>query len=290
MSPEVEVELQGLAAEQRMPAGDLEAIKILDVDHLATWEELVAWTADDPMQYHRQTMDTFVQALASVELRPGDRVLEIGGEKTFPVLRRCADRGAECFAANIFFEVEVEEMERQWPNCVLSDMHTLPFADRYFDLIVISAAAHHSTDPIRLFAELSRVVKPTGAVLLLNELVAGYLKELGSRRSNTRHELIHEERVPYLTYRRGIREAGFQYRGFFPDHFARRLSAAGQLHPDTRFYRIAQAASWLYRRYPQVSARMASATMPLGQAILGFPLNAVLTKPGGGKPHAVSGP
>lgn len=277
--PDVEIELRGLAAEQGLPPDDLDAVKFLVVDHVATWDEQVESTPDDPMLYYRQTMDTFLEAFGTVALKAGDRVLEIGAEKRFPLLQRCAAAGGECFAVNIFYELGRDEPDQEWPRRVLSDMHDLPFEDGWFSLVVVSAAAHHSPNLPGLLAELSRVLQPGGKVLLLNELVAGYLKALGSRRTHDRSELIHEERIPYLRYRRAIRSAGFDYDGFFPQHFVSKLTAEGGVHPQTRFAPVAKALSWVWGRQPAVARSFSELAMPAAQAVLGFPMNAVLTKP-----------
>jgi ubiquinone/menaquinone biosynthesis C-methylase UbiE len=46
-----------------------------------------------------------------------------------------------------------------WPQ---ADAHRLPFADDTFDLVVSSFALHHWEDPVRIFDEIARVLKPDG--------------------------------------------------------------------------------------------------------------------------------
>jgi ubiquinone/menaquinone biosynthesis C-methylase UbiE len=46
-----------------------------------------------------------------------------------------------------------------WPQ---ADGHRLPFADGTFDLVISSYALHHWLDPLRVFNEIARVLKPGG--------------------------------------------------------------------------------------------------------------------------------
>ncbi|TAK68336.1 MAG: class I SAM-dependent methyltransferase [Dehalococcoidia bacterium] len=48
-----------------------------------------------------------------------------------------------------------------------ADLGALPFADRVFDIAISSHVAEHLTQPERVFAELTRVLKPGGRLLML---------------------------------------------------------------------------------------------------------------------------
>jgi ubiquinone/menaquinone biosynthesis C-methylase UbiE len=48
------------------------------------------------------------------------------------------------------------------------DAKRLPFKDNYFDLVTSNHAIHHLADPKQFFDEVARVVKPSGAVLLID--------------------------------------------------------------------------------------------------------------------------
>jgi len=47
-----------------------------------------------------------------------------------------------------------------------ADLHALPFADESFDLVVIALALCHLADPTRAIAELARVLRPGGALVV----------------------------------------------------------------------------------------------------------------------------
>ncbi len=46
----------------------------------------------------------------------------------------------------------------------------LPFADNTFDIVVALATMHHTDNPEYYLSELKRVVKPTGAIILIEEM------------------------------------------------------------------------------------------------------------------------
>lgn len=46
----------------------------------------------------------------------------------------------------------------------------IPFPDNTFDIVVALATMHHTTDPEYYLSELKRVIKPTGAIILIEEM------------------------------------------------------------------------------------------------------------------------
>ncbi len=54
---------------------------------------------------------------------------------------------------------------------VAGDFHELPFQSDFFDIVFIASAVHHTLRPERVLAELLRVTRPGGLVLLYNEPV-----------------------------------------------------------------------------------------------------------------------
>lgn len=48
----------------------------------------------------------------------------------------------------------------------LADGRRLPFADRTFDLVICNSLIHHLADPLPVLAEMNRVRKPGGALLV----------------------------------------------------------------------------------------------------------------------------
>lgn len=48
----------------------------------------------------------------------------------------------------------------------VADGNLLPFPNAQFDLVMCNSVLHHLTEPLRLLAEVSRLVKPDGAILI----------------------------------------------------------------------------------------------------------------------------
>jgi ubiquinone/menaquinone biosynthesis C-methylase UbiE len=52
----------------------------------------------------------------------------------------------------------------------LLSTQALPYADNTFDIVVALATMHHTNDPEYYLSELKRVIKPDGAVILIEEM------------------------------------------------------------------------------------------------------------------------
>lgn len=277
-SEEAHRELVGLAMENGIDPEDLDSVKFMLTDHIESLGELRLGSAGTAIDYYNQTWEAFIEGIDRAGVMIGGTVLEIGAERRLPKLVECRERGAaECYGLNLFFHIERGAADVSWCWRSIADMHSLPFARDLFDLVVVSATAHHSTDLSKMFLEIRRVLRPGGRAVIVNEAVEGYLKRLGSRRHHDRNQEIHEEKIRYSQYRSAIKRSGLKLQPFVPHYFLERLKEP--LHRETRFYHVASVVSAVIRRYPSVG----SITLRLGrvpaQVILGFPFNAVLVKP-----------
>lgn len=270
-------ELRGLAAERQMDGERWQEVKIQQVDHVMTLEERLAGSASEPVQYYQQTTATFEQAFEKIPLRDGATVLEIGVHAPFYFLERFRESGAECFALNILFFYEMPDLFWGWPHQALGDMNDLPYQDETFDIVLLSATAHHSTDLRSVFAEVSRVLVPGGRAVVINEPVEGLVKRLGSRRTHDRDEHVHEGVYRIWEYSSAIQDAGLVGTSYFPDYFDQKLRS-GNMHAETRFRPVARLASRLWRFEPVRRLAKTRLLWP-AQAVLGFPFNSVMVKP-----------
>jgi ArsR family transcriptional regulator len=78
----------------------------------------------------------------------------IGVDRSDPMLERVRAKAAKAGVANL-------ELRR-------GEIEALPLADGEVDLVVLSQALHHATDPPRALAEAWRVLKPGGRLLVLD--------------------------------------------------------------------------------------------------------------------------
>lgn len=131
------------------------------------------WSAVDEAHYRWQTSAPYIAAsearlLSSVEVRPGERLLEMGcGEGA-----NLHHLGARTRAANVFavdfsrakVRFAVQETKAMGAN---ADAACLPFRDRSFDAVLIRDLLHHVPDRLAVLAEAARVLRPGGRVTVI---------------------------------------------------------------------------------------------------------------------------
>ncbi len=270
-------ELGGMAVERGLKPAQWADVKIRCEDHVNTLEELLNLSVGDAVQYYQQTTITFDQAAGLVDLAESGRVLEIGAQTPYYFLEHFRRPGFECFALNIIYFYQLPDHFGTWPHKALADMNGLPYCSDTFDLVILSATAHHSGSLEQLFVEIARVLRPGGHALVLNEPVEGLLKRLSGRKEEGRDEHIHEGRYRVWEYTNAVRLAGLSVSPFFSDFFDRTLST-GHLHEDTRFVWLGRVVArfWRNERFRHFAR---TRLLWVAQATVGFPFNAIVQKP-----------
>lgn len=126
-----------------------------------------------------------VATVRAVDPKPGERVLDIAAG-TGTSSAALAKSGAEVIALD-FSAGMVEEGRKRHPDLtfVQGDAMKLPFADGEFDAVTISFGLRNVQQPRMAIAEMRRVLKPGGRVVIcefsrppLGVLRAGYLAYL----------------------------------------------------------------------------------------------------------------
>jgi SAM-dependent methyltransferase len=121
--------------------------------------------ADWALSEDQQT-PTYEAALARVNLRPGDLVLDVGcGVGSF--LRLVADRGGRPFGLDAS-EALLELARRRVPDADLrlGDMEALPYDDDSFDIVTGFSAFFFANDFVAALREAGRVAKPGAPVVI----------------------------------------------------------------------------------------------------------------------------
>ncbi len=99
--------------------------------------------------------------------RPGERLLDMGcGSGWFA--EQCRRKGAQVWAADIALR-GVAGARARFPQvgCYqVADVYHLPFASGRFDAVVLSEVAEHLEDLAGAFAELARLLRPGGRLLV----------------------------------------------------------------------------------------------------------------------------
>jgi len=108
-------------------------------------------------------------------------------------------------------------------NLILTDMGMLPFDDSSIDLISSSSAIHHAPSLKSTLKEISRILKPDGQVVIINEPVSALLRrrrDYGHEREKGANEncyWVHE----YIQF---SKKAGLKPRLFFPGYIEKKLN------------------------------------------------------------------
>jgi SAM-dependent methyltransferase len=217
----------------------------------------------------------------------GRRIVDIGAGRTWSSrFLMTVGRAAELVAvdvlkkrflgletADVFFDQDGIFFER-----VCGDIHRLPLPDGWADVVFSCAAIHHSSDPLKLFQEVARVLKPGGMFVFISEPVK--MESIPARQPDneeTRHG-INEHIFSFAEYRDAWRAAGFRGRQLSP-----RTVRYRALYPDVPF--LAGLPSALVRltrstlgRRLLVQLLRGRWTGPLVYRFANLPLTCILTK------------
>lgn len=109
--------------------------------------------------------------LKLTEITKNDRILDIATGTGF-LAAAVADTGAELIATDFTMamleKARVALEDRNNTVLALADAAKLPFTDDSFDVVTCRIAVHHFAEPETAFAEMSRVCKTGGRVLVMD--------------------------------------------------------------------------------------------------------------------------
>ena len=131
--------------------------------------ERAAARYDSAAGLQRETADELLERLAAVKIEPA-RVLDLGcgtGHATRGLQRmyRRAEVIGVDFSHAMASRVRSGAGLRRRPLAVCADMERLPAADASVDVVFSSLAFQWVSDPVRLFGEVRRVLRPEGAFM-----------------------------------------------------------------------------------------------------------------------------
>ena len=111
-----------------------------------------------------------LQAIQSMGIASGDRVLEVGvgtGINAALYPRHCQVTGID-FSASMLEKARKRVAGLSHVRLMEMDAAALKFADESFDLVYAPYVVNCVSDPVKVVAEMRRVCKPGGKIVILN--------------------------------------------------------------------------------------------------------------------------
>ncbi|MBI3407801.1 MAG: methyltransferase domain-containing protein [Planctomycetes bacterium] len=113
----------------------------------------------------------FAERIHEFSLFQGKKVLDVGSGNGY-VLSRYAQHGADVYGVDVT-AAAVNLCRKRFAYMELTgsfqeaDAESLPFADDFFDCVCSMGVLHHVPDTVRAVAEIHRVLKPYGRLILM---------------------------------------------------------------------------------------------------------------------------
>lgn len=175
-----------------------ESIRIPEPEVMDDCGEVEAYSSAAAQAYLNQIDDTFVaRVLRLTNRRERGRALDIGtgpGQMIVKLARHLTrwkfvgvDRSAHMIAAAAANLAAAGPELAGRVEFQIADANALPYPDATFDLVFCNSVLHHLAEPERLLAEIARVAKPHGAVLLRDLRRPSRLAHKGHVRRHGRH-------------------------------------------------------------------------------------------------------
>ena len=187
------LQFQPLVEGERWIAGELLTVPVtVDVTVPAVLTPAQTGKNHDYGQDHAVGLGLVAQYVVSHAIARRRLLLEVGGA-IHPQAASLVAHGCDVVAIDISFPMSqlgqlyfdhVETEKKGHIAFLACDAHDPPFPEATFDGVTIFAALHHFADPLRLLANLRRVVKPGGFIAVMCEpcmpdpTAAMYLRDL----------------------------------------------------------------------------------------------------------------
>lgn len=204
--------------------------EIIEAESIDSLEEILAFDNGIRIFYHWMCRPQIKAALSLLDKKSRERemitILDVGCG-TARILIGIVKKAPQCkfygvdISANML-KVAAQNIEREGLGNKIELLHldarSLPFKEKYFDIVMCSDMLHHLLDPIPLLKEMKRVVKDDG-----NILIRDVLRPPSTFMLNLYVNIFS---LPYnKVMKKGYRES--LYNAFTVEEFGEMLSLAG---------------------------------------------------------------
>jgi SAM-dependent methyltransferase len=154
-----------------------------------------------------------------IKIKKSDKVLDLGAGRCWAT-RFFAKQGCYTVGLDILLTKYVGlltgdiyiEKEKVFFERICGSMGKIPFCDNIFNIIFMSATLHHSSCIGIVMKEISRILKPGGSLVLINEPVRGYLDRNKVSESPEYKAGINEHIYRLGDYLTSLKEAGLIFK------------------------------------------------------------------------------
>ncbi len=153
----------------------------------------------------------FYSAMEDLQLSGKEKILEIGACFSYASFK-FAQKGCNVIALDISNYLKVSDLyvEKAYFERLFSDMHHMPFIDNSFDIVFGSAVLHHSKNLKVVFAEIRRVLRPGGRLVLINEAGRGVWERIHPVYKKMEEKGFGDTAYNLLEWKKGAQEGGFK--------------------------------------------------------------------------------
>jgi len=163
--------------------------------------------------------DNFNLIFPVIKINSSDKVLDIGAGRCWAT-RLFAKKGCYTVGLDILLTKYVGlltgdvyiEKEKVFFERIYSLMEKMPFRDNTFNTVFVSASLHHSSYVSKVIKEISRILKPGGSFVVINEPVRGCLSRNNVSELPEYKEGINENIYKLHTYLDSLKKAGMTFK------------------------------------------------------------------------------
>jgi SAM-dependent methyltransferase/uncharacterized protein YbaR (Trm112 family) len=176
-------------------------------------------TGDKHEEGWKSQAENFNLIFPIIKIKKLDKVLDVGAGRCWAT-RFFAKEGCYTVSLDILLTKYVGlltgdiyiEKENIFFERICSSMEKIPFRDNTFNIIFMSATLHHSSNISIVTKEISRMLKPGGSFVLINEPVKGYLDRNKASSSPEYKAGINEHLYRLGDYLTSLKRAGLKYK------------------------------------------------------------------------------